>query len=99
LPLLCNPFGLAQSLLNEFDVPARRLSSSSRFLPESMENVHCVGVPDGVDRTKRVAAKVSDHFQDGRPGKAAQRLDPTQTNGLTDGASLIVRKTNIVISL
>src|SRR5260370_12511599 len=68
-PLLCYSFGLAQSLPNQFDVAARRLASDLRFFLEGLENVHRPCVPHSVHRSKSVATKVPDHFQNPAPPK------------------------------
>src|SRR5260370_23454917 len=73
-PLLCYSFGLAQSLPNQFDVAARRLASDLRFFLEGVENVHRPCVPHSVHRSKSVATKVPDHFQNPCAAKAGQRL-------------------------
>jgi hypothetical protein len=56
-------FGLAQPLLDQFDVPARCLSSALRLLLESVEDKNSPCVFQGVHRPKSVTTVVLDDFQ------------------------------------
>jgi hypothetical protein len=74
LSLLCNLFSLTQPFLHQFQVPARRLASSLRFLLESVKDLRRSRIPQGVHGTKRIARKILYHVHHPCPAKAAQRL-------------------------
>ena len=61
--------GLAHSLLDQLDVPARCLSSCLRFFLEGVKDIHRPSVTQGVYRAECIAALILDDFHDPAPPK------------------------------
>jgi hypothetical protein len=98
-------FDLRQALVDEGKVPLRRGDAALRFLLESVQNVDCFGIADGIYRTPRVAAVVRDDFKHGSSAKTSQWLGRrigfallSRVEGLADVAPDVTRELSQISS-
>ena len=54
------PLGPLEPFANQFDFVLRRGDAALRLLLESMKNLHCVRIADGVDRAIGIAIEIFD---------------------------------------